>query len=70
MIKEILLILMPGVVSMLVWRRIHQGIVFSSFDYLEGVAAFDLIIYLINVFLVWSRNWDVGCVLFGLQRFI
>lgn len=58
MIKEILLILMPGIVSMLVWRKTHPEIVFSGFDYLEGVAVFDIIIYLINIFLVWSRNWE------------
>ncbi len=58
MIKEILLILMPGVVSMLVWRKMHPGTAFSGFDYLEGVALFDIVIYLFNVFLVWSRNWE------------
>lgn len=58
MIEEILLILMPGVVSMLVWRKMHRDIVFSGMDYLEGVAVFDFGIYMLNVFLVWSRNWE------------
>lgn len=55
---EFLLVLMPGTLSMLVWRRLHKEQHFSAFDYLEGVAAFDFAVLLINVFLLWSRNWE------------
>ncbi|MCI8510928.1 MAG: hypothetical protein HFE83_02895 [Lachnospiraceae bacterium] len=58
MVKEILLTLMPGIVSMLVWRRLHKEQVFSALDYLEGGTVFDLAVYLANVFLIWSRNWE------------
>lgn len=58
MIEEFLLILMPGVVSMFVWRKMHRDVVFSGLDYLEGIVVFDFGIYLLNVFLVWSRNWE------------
>ena len=55
---EFLLVLTPGVLSMLVWRRLHKEQSFSAFDYLEGVAAFDFAVLLINVFLIWSRGWE------------
>lgn len=55
---EFLLVLMPGVLSMLVWRRLHREESFSAFDYLEGVAAFDFAVLLLNVFLLWSRGWE------------
>lgn len=58
MIKEFLLILMPGVLSMLVWRRMHRGVAVCAWDYLEGVAVFDFAVYGINVFLIWARNWE------------
>ncbi len=55
---EFLLVLMPGILSMLVWRRLHKEQRFSAFDYLEGVTAFDFAVLLINVFLIWSRGWE------------
>ena len=54
---EVLLVLMPGVLSMLVWRRRHKEQQFSVLDYLEGVAAFDFAVFLLNVFLLWTRGW-------------
>lgn len=56
--KEILLILMPGILSMFVWRKMHGNNVFSAMDYLEGIVVFDFCVYLLNVFLIWSRNWE------------
>ena len=55
---ELLLVLMPGVLSMLVWRKLHREQCFSVLDYLEGVAAFDFAVLLINVFLIWSRGGE------------
>lgn len=55
---EVLLVLTPGVLSMLVWRRRHKEQRFSALDYLEGVAAFDFAVFLLNLFLVWSRGWE------------
>lgn len=55
---EFLLVLMPGILSMLVWRRLHREQHFSAFDYLEGVVAFDFVVLLLNVFLIWSRGWE------------
>ena len=55
---EFLLVLTPGILSMLVWRRLHKEQSFSAFDYLEGVIAFDFAVLLINVFLIWSRGWE------------
>ena len=55
---EFLLVLAPGILSMLVWRRRHKEQRFSALDYLEGVAAFDFAVLLINVFLIWSRGWE------------
>lgn len=55
---EFLLVLMPGILSMLVWRRLHKEQHFSVLDYLEGVAVFDFAVFLINVFLIWSRGWE------------
>lgn len=55
---EFLLVLTPGILSMLVWRRLHKEQQFSVFDYLEGVAVFDFAVLLINVFLIWSRGWE------------
>lgn len=55
---EFLLVLTPGILSMLVWRRLHKEQRFSAFDYLEGVTAFDFAVLLINVFLIWSRGWE------------
>lgn len=55
---EFLLVLTPGILSMLVWRRLHKEQSFSAFDYLEGVTAFDFAVLLINVFLLWSRGWE------------
>jgi len=57
-VVEFLLVLMPGILSMLVWRRLHKEQRFSAFDYLEGVATFDFAVLLINVFLIWSRGWE------------
>lgn len=54
---ELLLVLTPGILSMLVWRRRHKEQRFSALDYLEGVTAFDFAVFLINVFLIWSRGW-------------
>ena len=55
---EFLLVLAPGILSMLVWRRLHKEQSFSAFDYLEGVVTFDFAVLLINVFLIWSRGWE------------
>lgn len=54
-----LLVLTPGILSMLVWRRLHKEQRFSAFDYLEGVIAFVFAVLLINVFIIWSKGWEI-----------
>lgn len=55
---EFVLVLMPGILSMLVWRKLHKEQQFSVFDYIEGVVVFDFAVLLLNVFLIWSRGWE------------
>lgn len=55
---EFLLVMMPGVLSMIVWRKLHSEQHFSAFDYLECVIAFDFAVLLFNVSIIWSRGWE------------
>lgn len=55
---EFLLVLMPGILAMLVWRRRHREQHFSGLDYLEGVIFFDFAVFLLNIFLIWTRGWE------------